>query len=164
VHRRAIALTFNVDADRLAEGRDNDKEVEVDNPSEVVDPLSETPGRDDDRDNDDPTDVGNPTEIVEPLSETPGRDCDRDNDDPTDVGNPKEVVDPLSDTPGRDDDAPELGRFREVDGRVSDNVGRDVDWPTRLLSETLEPTKVGADAEGTVITGETEESDNPADG
>jgi hypothetical protein len=126
-----------VDADRLAEGRDNDKEVEVGSPKEIVDPLSERPGRDD----------------------------DRDNDDPTDVDNPKEIVDPLSETPGRDDDAPELGRpLKEVDGRVTDNVGKDVDWPTEVLSETLDPTKVGADVEGTVITGETEDSDRPTDG
>jgi hypothetical protein len=161
---RAVALTCNVDADRLAEGRDNDKEVEVGSPKEIVDPLSETPDRDDDRDNDKEVEVGNPKEIVDPLSERPGRDDDRDNDDPTEVDNPKEIVDPLSETPGRDDDAPELGRpLKEVDGRVTDNVGRDVDWPRKLLSETLDPTKVGADVEGTVITGETEDSDKPTD-
>jgi hypothetical protein len=88
----------------------------------------------------------------------------RDNDDETDVVNPKEVVDPLSDIPGGGDDAPELGRPKEVDGRVTDKVGKDADWPPELLSETLDPAKVGADVEGTVITDETEDSDKPTDG
>ena len=107
-HVRGIALTRNVDADRLAEGRDNDDE--------------------------------------------------------TDVGNPNEVVDPLSEIPGRGDDAPELGRPKEVDGRVTEKVGKDVDWPAKSLSETLDPPKVGADVEGTVITDNTEESEGSIDG
>jgi hypothetical protein len=158
--RRVVALTCNVDADRLAEGSDNDG-VEVDNPKEVADPLSGTSGSDDDapelgrlRE----VEVDNPKEIVDPLSETSGSDADAledsDNDDPTDVDTPKEVVDPLSETLGRDDDAPELGRLREVDGRLTDKVDEDMDWPTRL----------GADVEGTVIIGEAEDGDTSMDG
>jgi hypothetical protein len=119
--RRVVALTCNVDADRLAEGSDNDG-VEVDNPKEVADPLSGTSG----------------SEADAPE--------DSDNDDPTDVDSPKEIVDPLSETVGRDDDAPELGRLREVDGRLTDKVDEDMDWPTRLGAD-VEGTVIIGEAE-----------------
>jgi hypothetical protein len=110
-----------VDADWLAEGWDND-EVEVDNPEEIVDPLSEASGSD----ADEPEDS---------------------DDDPTEVDSPEEVVDPLSETVGRDSDAPELGRLRgEVDGRLTDEVDKDVDWPTKLGAD-VEGTVIVDEAE-----------------
>jgi hypothetical protein len=124
--RRVVALTCNVDADRLAEGSDDDG-VEVDNPKEVVDPLSETSGSD--------------ADALE----------DSDNDDPTDVDTPKEVVDPLSETVGRDDDAPELGRLREVDGRLTDKVDEDVDWPTRLGADVEGTVIIGEAKDGDTL-------------
>ena len=36
-----MALTCNVDADKLAEGRDNDEPTDVGNPREIADPLNE---------------------------------------------------------------------------------------------------------------------------
>jgi hypothetical protein len=62
-----VALTCNVDADKLAEGRDNDEPTDVGNPREIADPLNER--SDTDADTPEPTDkVGNdedpPTKLL----------------------------------------------------------------------------------------------------
>ncbi|KAM0698915.1 hypothetical protein Q7P36_000959 [Cladosporium allicinum] len=49
-----------------------------------------------------------------------------DNDELTDVGNPREIVDPLNERSDTDADTPELGKSKEVDGKLTDKVRKDI--------------------------------------
>ena len=136
-----MALTCNVDADKLAEGRDNDELTDVGNPREIVDPLNERS----DTDADTP-ELGKSKEVDGKLTDKVRKD----------------IVDPLNEMPGKDADDPVLGRSKEV--KPTDKVGNDEDPPTKLLIETLDTLKVGATVEGTVSASEPEDSERSIDG
>lgn len=138
-----MALTCNVDADKLAEGRDNDEPTDVGNPREIVDPLNERS----DTDADTP-ELGKSKEVDGKLTDNV---C-------------KDIVDPLNEMPGKDADNPVLGRSKEVDVKPTDKVGSDECPPTKLLIETLDTLKVGAAVEGTVSASEPEDSERSIDG
>jgi hypothetical protein len=138
-----VALTCNVDVDKLAEGRDNDEPTDVGNPREIVDPLNERS----DTDADTP-ELGKSKEVDGKLTDKVRKD----------------IFDPLNEMPGKDADDPVLGRSKEVDVKPTDKVGNDEDPPTKLLIETLDTLKVGATVEGTVSTSEPEDSERSIDG
>lgn len=130
-----------MDADKLAEGRDNDEPTDVGNPREIVDPLNERS----DTDADTP-ELGKSKEVDGKLTDKVR----------------KVIVDPLNEMPGKDADDPVLGRSKEV--KPTDKVGNDEDPPTKLLIETLDTLKVGATVEGTVSASEPEDSERSIDG
>ena len=69
----------------------------------------------------------------------------RDNDELTDVGNPREIVDPLNERSDTDADTPELGKSKEVDGKLTDKVRKDIVDPLNEMQAKMRMTLCWAD-------------------